>query len=473
MPGAGAAIPARFGRKGRLATAARTTKPSEHVEDQEIADAGQQTRDDLDARRRERRRVGQLGKRNQRIGLSDEDKQAVAGFRRSERREYRKLSPSERKKFRKVYDYLLCEKAPGLETPSSKEAREGLRSALKFGVLKAKDRNGKTVLDHFADRAAGDLKSGLDGPKYGLDARGQLQNLAKAIGHPPGIFQGTRTDTCVATSLQVQLARRDPGEYMRIAGGLVFDGKVDLHGPDGGKSTMKLDKRALWDEQGKKVRDTTQELVQQSFMTYARDKFPPLRDRGDSDGHGAGRAGGRWAFGGNGKGLTMRQSEGLFENVTGHYASALNVTDGNREAVGDAVLAAEKKGRRFQVGLASSRGGHMVTLLGVAEDRNGHKVVRFSDSQTGTQRTMRWSAFKNAMNGVILPTESASRFAGEKTGGNGTNVGGAIPTDSSSLARPTGSRPAPGGAAAPETATAPGPGSGRGRPGQRGPGVGG
>ncbi|MBM3271343.1 MAG: hypothetical protein FJZ01_27220 [Candidatus Sericytochromatia bacterium] len=266
--------------------------------------------------------------------------------------------------------------------------------------------------------------------------KGQLEYLARQIGTPSKMYQGTDTSDCVAASMQVQLARTQPAEYMRIAGGLIFDGKATLHGPDGGTSEIKLDKAAVWTSDGRKVRETTSELIQQSFMSYARKRFPP--QPGDKNPPG----GARGVFGGKGGGLTMREAEGLYENLTGRYASALAVTPGNRDAATQAVVEAARDGRSFQIGLGSDEGGHMVTLLGVRKDAKGRLMARFSDSETGSSRLMKWDKFKQLIDGIVLPSEFADPFVGARTGSSDDHGGGAIPTDPSAIGRGT-TAPAP------------------------------
>ncbi|MBM3275105.1 MAG: hypothetical protein FJZ00_08120 [Candidatus Sericytochromatia bacterium] len=396
------------------AKVAKTTKPSIRVNAGEVADAQADAGDERKEQRAQRRRENRAEERWSQEPLTDEDRQTIARFDRAERRAFRGLSRGDRAKFRKVYAYLYCYDRPGHETASSKSSRLAFRKALQYGKLTKEDRNGKSVLDHFADRMREDLAPGLESSKYGLDNRGQFQNLAEQIGEPAKMFQGVGTDDCVAASLAANMARRDPGEYMRIVSGLVFDGKATLIGPDGGKSTMTLDKRAVWKDRGRKVRNTTSDLIQQSFMTYARTKFP----------------GGKG--GGNG-GLTMRQAEGLYENLTGEYAVALGVTDKNREEAAQTILAAGKAGSSFQVGFGNRRGDHMVTILGIGKDARGNSVVRFADSLTGEQRQMRWERFKGQIDGMILPSQFAASFMGDKTGSGDDHGGLGQPVDPGSV----------------------------------------
>ncbi|MBM3270615.1 MAG: hypothetical protein FJZ01_23520 [Candidatus Sericytochromatia bacterium] len=384
-------------------------------------------------RLRERRRE------NEKVPLGEADERFVEEFNKEERAAYRRLSPAEREKFRKVYEYAYYEKQSGEQAGGSESAQSALRSALKQGAMQRVDHNGTSVLDHFARRVGDGLAPGLKGA--GLDGRQQLGNMAREIAFASATFQGAGTRDCVAASMELQLARRDPGEFMRVATGLVFDGKATLHGPDGRDSIMRLDAGALKTDVGPKVRSTTNQLIQQSFMTYARESFP------------AGTDDNRWVGGERGTGLTMRQAEGLYENLTGGRGAAIKVTEANSHETLAAILAAGKAGGRFQVGLGAGEGGHMVTLLGVARDRKGRLVARYSDSATGKTRKMSWNEFKERIKGAVIPSEFAGQLAGNRASTEdfgGTNT----PVDAGAISLGAGAAPAPAPAPPPPAAPA-------------------
>ncbi len=355
---------------------------------------------------------------NAAVPLDPADERVTSEFDAAELHAYKELAVEDRKKFNDAYQYLHCERTNGRETRGSKGAREAFRKALVEGKLLDADKDGTRVLDHFRNRMLTDLAPELQGKR--VDTRGQLQTLAYQVGHPGEVFQGNDTDSCVPASLQANMAARNPGEYMRVATGLVFDGQVTLHGPKGDQ-VMKLDPDALWKERGGvgTVRATTNQLLQQSFMTFAQESYPP--SEGDVLFTG-GRYGKGGQYGGSEGGLTLNQAEALFENVSGSYVTPVGVTAANRPQAAETLELATSGRRPVQVGLASDRGGHMVSVMGIDQDADGKKVVTYSDSNDGSEKTMPLDDFMKFATGMVLPSQWAGPFVGAATGVEGGSV---------------------------------------------------
>lgn len=416
---------------GAVENVAQGADPVLEAQQEEVAQASNQATispEDEKRAMREAREAADAKAANAEVPLDPQDERVTKDFNEQELQAYKELPVDDRKKFNDVYQYLHCENQSGKETQASISARDGFRKALTEGTLVDKDKEGTRVLDHFGARMRTDLADELKGK--GVDARGQLQTLAYQIAHPGTIFQGEQTDTCVAASLQTNMAARNPGEYMRVATGLLFDGKVTLHGPKGDQE-IKLDTSALYSEAGEaySVRATTNQLLQQSFMSFAREKYPA--QEGDILFTG-GRYGRGGQYGGDGEGLTLNQAEQLFENVSGSYVTPVGVTDENRAQSTRSLEDAVASGQRVQVGLASDRGGHMVAVLGIETDAEGRQVVRYSDSNEAAEKTMPLDKFMELSTGMVLPSQYAGVFvsaggtgaSGDYGGGRGGGVGG-------------------------------------------------
>lgn len=89
------------------------------------------------------------------------------------------------------------------------------------GKAKQTDTQGKTLLDDLARITQGPMTNGLS-------SRQVLTDAIADVTDPSTIFQGYK-GTCTATSIQSELAQREPAEYARLVAGLATgDGKVTL-----------------------------------------------------------------------------------------------------------------------------------------------------------------------------------------------------------------------------------------------------
>ena len=142
-----------------------------------------------------------------------------------------------------------------------------------------------------------------------------LATLVNQLANPGLIDQGQGTVTCGATSVQRMLAESNPGEYARLAVGLLVDGEVRTK--DG--HSMKADPSGL--KETSDLRSAVSELMQDSFMSLARSLAPDGSVGALSpDQMGAGtyppRTGGKFGSGeGKNGGLTANQVVGLYDAV--------------------------------------------------------------------------------------------------------------------------------------------------------------
>lgn len=381
-----------------------------------------------------------------------------------EQQAFKELSPSSRENFFKVYEKIGGTWAE--PTKYSKEASAGMRKLLQHHRLEAKDTTGQNLIDVLAKRA--DQK--LDDAMTASTTTGTLQSVIKQLAYPERVYQGENTNTCASAALQGILATEDPGEFARIATGLVFDGQVKLQG--GG--TLKLDASQVGSAQDGD-RSALSQALQTSFDTFAK-QFPAESESdfgggrvGGGGRYGGGRVGGGGRFGGgkvggggrygegevaqagaeaaiggvnggqvDGGGLTQSQIEKLYENVAGRLAVNIGVTDANRFSTLDGVAAAIADGQKVPVGVqgVDNEGNathHMITVLDIkkdAEDPGNDKVV-FTDPGTGEAASMAVKDFAQILQAAIIPAQFADHmrwnvapnatnpFGGGRAGGGG------------------------------------------------------
>lgn len=115
---------------------------------------------------------------------------------------------------RTLYDKVLAALA------KRKESQEQLGALAAAHRLKYADAKGRTVLDNLGAIADGKVGHGI--PKDAL-----LADVIADITRPSTIAQA-RHSSCTATSIQAQLARQNPAEYVRLVAGLATNGKVTL-----------------------------------------------------------------------------------------------------------------------------------------------------------------------------------------------------------------------------------------------------
>lgn len=409
----------------------------------------------------------------------DPDHQAVFDtLEPAEQQAFKELAPKSRADFNQVYQAVGGMWAE--PTQYSKEASSGLRKLLQDGRLEAKDTEGQTLIGTLAKRAGQEVQPEMQAHSSAI---GVLQSAIKQVAFPDRVFQGENTNTCASTALQGILANEDPAEFMRLATGLVFDGKVDLAG---GKS-LKLDAHEVGSVDGN--RSALSQALQTSFDTFAK-QFPPQSDAdfgggrvggggrygggrvgtpvafgggrvGGTDRFGGGRVGGtdRFGEGGvggaegqrvgganggqvDGGGLTQNQIEKLYENVVGRLAVNMTVDKDNALTTLDGVAAALGAGQKVPVGVqgVDDQGNathHMISVLDIRKDAEdpGKDQVVFTDPGTGKPATMKVEDFARIMEAAIIPAQfadhmrwnvenkAADPFGGGRVGGGGGRLG--------------------------------------------------
>jgi hypothetical protein len=132
-----------------------------------------------------------------------------------------------------------------------KQSQEQLMALAAAHRLKYADAKGRTVLDNF-----GTILAGKVGHAIAKDAL--LADVVADITRPSTIAQAHHS-SCTATSIQAQLARQNPAEYVRLVAGLAVNGKVTLRN---GKMSLS-DKNYL----PSKDRTNSSNLMQAAIMT--------------------------------------------------------------------------------------------------------------------------------------------------------------------------------------------------------------
>lgn len=135
-------------------------------------------------------------------------------------------------------------------TDSHPAAQAQLGKMLVDGTLSRKDSKGNTLLDNLATIAKGPATDGLNSSQV-------LTDTLADITDPSTINQGDK-GTCGATSVQSELAQREPAEYARLIAGLsTGNGSVSLQ--DGTQMSSKGDYNAS-------APSTTVGLLSPAFM---------------------------------------------------------------------------------------------------------------------------------------------------------------------------------------------------------------
>ena len=176
---------------------------------------------------------------------------------------------------------------------------------------------------------------------------------------PSAVNQDTK-GTCVATSIEIQLLRTNPAEYVRLVSGLASPaGEVKTAGGD----VLKVEPDALTDDTD---RSLSQRLLAPALMEVGngRSDYDNTEDQHhgpESDGK---------------SGLTPAQADRVLESLYGKDF-AFTVTDDakKKEAGTQFVLDEVAAGRSVLVGLQWGDGGHKVLVVGT-ETRDGQEYVK-------------------------------------------------------------------------------------------------
>ncbi|MEB3204592.1 MAG: hypothetical protein VKP57_07820 [Candidatus Sericytochromatia bacterium] len=355
-----------------------------------------------------------------------------------QRQAFRELSESDRASFAGVLEAFEGH----LDSKVLEGTRAGLARLLEEGVLLRKAPTGRasdvppTVLQLLASRAqAPTIATGLR--ERGLTPAGQLANLINHVAYPDKVYQGEGTNTCVVASLQTLMAQQDPAEYLRLATGLIWEGKVRLANDD-------LLELAPVDWQGETVgRSSTDAVLQEALMAHA-DRYDDGSDSGIGGGkYGGGRRGGGvygngrrggGSYGGGRRGegiydpegtssaltrqgasvpggLTEVQAEKLYEAVAGDRAVPVPVTDRNREQAWKGIRQALEEGYPVPASVTGVQNGqrvlHQVTILELRQDAAGREIAVVADSGSGEAVTVDMDQLRGDVDTAIVP----SRFA--------------------------------------------------------------
>ncbi|MEB3298545.1 MAG: hypothetical protein VKO21_03570 [Candidatus Sericytochromatia bacterium] len=362
----------------------------------------------------------------------------VAAMSGPQRQAFRELSGPDRE------SYAVLARTFGgvLEGATLEGTEQALAKLLEEGVLLRKAPTGRasdvppTILQLLASRAqAPTLAGGLK--DRGLSPAGQLANLVNQVAYPDKVYQGEGTNTCVVASLQTLMAQQDPAEYLRLATGLLWEGKVRLANED-------LLELAPVDWQGETSgRSSTDAVLQEALMAHA-ERY----DGGDGDGIGGGRYGGGrrgggvygggrrggGAYGGGRRGdgiydpegtasassrsaasvpggLTEVQAEKLYEAVAGDRAVPVPVTDINRDLAWRGIRQALDAGFPVPASVTGQQGGkevlHQVTLVEIRQDEDGDEFAIVADSGSGEAVRVSLEQIRKDVDTAIVP----SRFA--------------------------------------------------------------
>ena len=132
----------------------------------------------------------------------------------------RKALPADQ---RALYDKVFAALA------GKKPSQDQLEALAAAHRLKYADAKGHTVLDNLGAIAQGKVGQGIAKPML-------LGEVVADITRPSTIAQAHHS-SCTATSMQAQLARQNPAEYVRLVAGLALEGKVKLRDGKLGLST--------------------------------------------------------------------------------------------------------------------------------------------------------------------------------------------------------------------------------------------
>jgi len=362
------------------------------------------------------------------VPVRPEHEALLATLSPTQRQAFRELSEPDRASFAGVLEAFDGQ----LDSKVLEGTRVGLARLLEEGVLLRKAPTGRasdvppTMLQLLASRAlAPTLAAGLR--ERGLTPAGQLANLINHVAYPDKVYQGEGTNTCVVASLQTLMAQQDPAEYLRLATGLIWEGKVRLANDD-------LLELAPVDWQGETVgRSSTDAVLQEALMAHA-DRYDDGSDSGIGGGsYGGGRRGGG-SYGGGRRGegiyepegtsgalarqgasvpggLTEVQAEKLYEAVAGDRAVPVPVTDRNREQAWKGIRQALEEGYPVPASVTGVQNGqrvlHQITILELRQDAAGREIAVVADSGSGEAVTVAMDQLRGDVDTAIVP----SRFA--------------------------------------------------------------
>lgn len=340
------------------------------------------------------------------------------------------------------------------------QALRALELLLFRGIAERMDSRGNRVIDHL--RAILDMPVVAGRPSPLQVARELMDGLLS----PHSIQQGQGTFSCTAATIQGILASTNPGEYMRVVRGLVFEGEVQTQGGD----VLKADLRGLKVDEGRNV---TEDIFQESVMAFgkamgdgggtrtygngsygsgstprtpaqspasgaAQPKAPPQAPASGS------KAGAvtpppqrRWGSeqGGGHDGLTSAQFTGIVQSLTGQKSAAMEPSDGFTRQAMLAILGELLHNGPVAVGIAGTDKEGMPTMHAVRVTASANGVITFEDSGTGESKTTPVDDFHSRLKMIMVPFEEYDRLTslglstGLRTmpsGGGGGGGGGLV-----------------------------------------------
>jgi hypothetical protein len=250
-----------------------------------------------------------------------------------------------------------------------------------FGILAG--------LDHIAQ---GELCPKLK--QLGMEKQAMMGTLVHQLCFEGAVFQGKDTDTCSAASLQANLVNTDPGEYARIAAGIMVDGEVRIHGDE----TLSLSTSETGKEDG--GRSGFDEVMQGTFVSFGK-KFEAV-----GNDYFSGRGGRGGSFRGKaGQGLTSNQILNMNQFISGVPSTIVVVTPENRQKVIQAMEEATKAGYNVTIG----KDGHALDVTKVSKHPKWGDFIEYNDSLSGGGGNSPADSFGD-IEVVILPAKFAGGF---------------------------------------------------------------
>jgi hypothetical protein len=245
-----------------------------------------------------------------------------------------KLSTVDQVRYQKLQTLIAAD-------PMSKEALQSMLIDGRLPGAKALS-GGGTLLENLAALSERTLATGIVRESL-------VSDLIQEVENPVIITQGDK-NTCVATSSVMDLALRNPSEYVRLVTGLASsEGKVKM----AGGSTLKREPE--WQES---LGDRTQSihLLSGTLMEFGNG---PLAYDSVSDNHEAFNKG---LY----QGLFIIGANRILSQLHDRNYDGLIVTRWNLDAVMKRMAEATEAGKRVPVGLAWGDGGHQVVVEGIA-----------------------------------------------------------------------------------------------------------
>ncbi|MEB3283956.1 MAG: hypothetical protein VKN33_01545 [Candidatus Sericytochromatia bacterium] len=248
-------------------------------------------------------------------------------------------------------------------------ARDALQTMLLDGRLTDTQdlKNQGDALSHLTRMNEGLLASGLDRKEL-------LSHVVEEAENPVKIAQEER-GTCVATTVTVLLATKNPAEYLRLV--------ADLARPAGTTTTLSganLTRKYNWASDGDGHRTPSVRLLQPALMElgngfwrYSNDRDIHTLPVGVPENPQTGGVhnllnwlGARQILPG---GLTAGGANKLLEKLMGQDFQIVNVSRFNRDRAWSRIEAAVSAGQSVPAGLIWNEGGHEVLIEGIRDDR--------------------------------------------------------------------------------------------------------